>query len=115
MEIKFETVRVGKFRKDMIQERILKENFDHLKNNIKDFVKNIQGKKIDEIIYVDIVIPARGSQIAITLDSIKDEKIKQLLIKNFPDSIYKADYSILENNCHNEPYFPFKLLTKYRS
>lgn len=104
MEIKFETVRIGKFRKDIIQERILKENYTNLKNRLKDFVKTIPFENY--IIDVDIVIPLRGSQISITLDGIKEKEIRQLLIDNFPYSIYKGDYSILINNCLNRPYFP---------
>ncbi|MBX2950058.1 MAG: hypothetical protein KF704_12330 [Crocinitomicaceae bacterium] len=107
MEIKFETVRVGKFRKDIMQERILKENYNFLKNSLKECVNNINSS--NEIIDVDIVIPAKGSRISITLNSIKDKEVKQLLIENFPDSIFKGDYSILEENINNRPYFPLNV------
>jgi hypothetical protein len=109
MEINFETVRIGKFRQDMMQERILKENYKYLKDSLKGFVKTIQCQKTSEIIYVDIVIPAKGRQIKITLDAIVYNEVKRLLIKNFPDSIYKGDYSILLKNCINRPYFPFNI------
>lgn len=59
MEIKFETVPIGKFRKDIIQERTLKENYTDLKNRLKDFVKTIPSVNFENTIDVDIVIPAK--------------------------------------------------------
>lgn len=112
MEINFETVRIGNFRKDMNHERILKANYDYLKNELRAFVKTIQGEKADEIIYVDILIPAKGSTITIAIDNIPNLEVKQLLIDRFPDSIYKGNYSIILKNSMNRPYFPFNLTTQ---
>ena len=106
MEIKFEPVRIGTFRKKLILERIIYENYKSLKNELKEFVNSIQSKPNVKTIEVDIVIPARGNQITFTLDAIRDIEVKQLLKDNFPNSIYIGDYSILSKNCMNQPYFP---------
>mgnify|MGYP000057659148 CR=1 FL=1 len=103
MKIKFEPVRIGKFRKDLIQERILKENYLKLKHEISVFVESIQS---DDTIDVDIVIPEKGNRISITLDSIEDNYIKNQLMENFPNSIYNGDYNVLYNNSTNLELFP---------
>ncbi len=103
MKIKFVPVRIGKFRNDLIQERILKENYLKLKHEISAFVESIQ---VEKTIDVDIVIPEKGSRISITLDSIEDINIKKQLMENFHNSIYNGDYNVLFNNSSNLEIFP---------
>jgi hypothetical protein len=106
MEIKFTPVRIGNFRKNLSQERVIYENYIALKYELKEFVNSIQNKPNLDTIEVDIVIPATGSRITFTLDAIRDSEVKQLFINNFPNSIYKGDYLILSANCMNFPFFP---------
>ena len=56
MEVKFDLVRIGKIRKSSIAEKILKQNVDLLRNeirsflkdeNINKFVKSFKFKKMD--------------------------------------------------------------------
>lgn len=104
MEIKFIPIRIGKFRQNHFHERILKENYLLLKRQLKDFVQTIPSESTIE---VDIVIPAKGYRISITLDAIKDQEIRNQLIEYFPNSIYRGKYSELENNIQNKDFFPF--------
>lgn len=98
MKVKFEPIRIGKFRQDPYKEKILKENYANLKAQIREF---LYDPKNDKEIQMDIVIPARGSKITVTLDGINDEELKKHLIQHFPNSIYKGDYSILLENIDN--------------
>jgi hypothetical protein len=103
MEIKFIPIRIGKFRQNPFHEKILKENYLQLKSQLRNFVQTIPSETTIE---VDIVIPAKGYRITITLDSIKDQEIKKQLIANFPDSIYKGKYETLMDNSSNLDFFP---------
>lgn len=103
MEIKFVPLRIGKFRQNHFHERILKENYLLLKRQLRDFVQTIPSETTIE---VDIVIPAKGYRITITLDAIKEQEIKKQLTANFPDSIYKGKYETLMDNSSNMNFFP---------
>lgn len=102
MTVKFVPVRIGHFRQDIQIERHLKLNYDNLKIHLREFINDLPGEnQID----MDIVIPGKGVNITITLDSIKDSHVKNQLIQNFSNSIYKGDNSILKQNMNN-PIFP---------
>lgn len=102
MEVKFDLVRIGEIRKNSISEKILKQNVDLLRNNIRLLLKN---KKIDNKhnqISMVMVIPAKGYNIKIVLEDIKDEYMRKELRFNFPSSIYNGEYSNIMNNLDNK-------------
>lgn len=102
MEVKFDLVRIGGIRKNLIAEKIIKENLDILRNEIRSLLKdeNINNKynRIDMV----LIIPQKGYTIKIVLHDIKDESIRKKLKLHFPKYIYKGDYSIIMDNLDNK-------------
>lgn len=101
MKIDFDIVRIGKFRKDSLKERIIKENVDILKHQIRSLLEDIKFKgKYDEM-GLTLVIPSKGADIKISIEDRPDENVRYILNQNFPNSIYKGDYSVILDNAHN--------------
>ncbi|MFD2917803.1 hypothetical protein [Psychroserpens luteus] len=102
MKTKFDLVRIGKARKDYSIEKSLKDNKDLLISRIRLFIENtVVNKKNDEI-HMIIVIPAKGHNPKILLESVRDEDIRKGLKQNFPNFIYKGKPSIVEDNYDNK-------------
>ena len=108
MKVKFDIVRIGKFRKDAFVERFLKENVDLMKSKISSLLKDIKYKSEYNEMGLILVIPARGENIKIYIEDLQDTNVKKILSPNFPHSIYKRNYSIIEDNVHN-PIFPIRV------
>lgn len=109
MEIKFEIVRVGKFRRDSLAERFIKENVALMKKSIRSLLEDFKYMGNDDKMELTLVIPAKGDNIKIYIGDRKDENFRKILRQNFPDSIYKGNDSIIEENIHN-PIFPFGVI-----
>jgi hypothetical protein len=102
MDVKFDLVRIGKIRKSSIAEIVLKQNVDLLRNNIRSFLKDENINNKYNTIRMVIIIPGKGYNIKIALQDIKDLNIKKELKNNFPNSIYKGEYSIIMKNIENK-------------
>ncbi|KJD36683.1 hypothetical protein PW52_03305 [Tamlana sedimentorum] len=101
MEVKFDLVRIGKFRKDRFSEKIIEENADSLRTNIKSFLKNETCSHRDNTVHMTIVIPAKGYNVKMVLQDIRDFKIRKQLRERFPNFIYKGNQSTLLENLSN--------------
>lgn len=99
MIVKFVPVRIGNFRQDLIKEKILKENYLLLRNQLREFIQHQVGETEIEM---DIVIPKRGYRITFTLVGINNKEIEKRLKQKFPNSIYKGDYSIILESMDNK-------------
>ncbi|HRG17544.1 MAG TPA: hypothetical protein PLP39_00495 [Flavobacterium lutivivi] len=100
MEVKFEMIRIGKFRKDDCSEMLLKQNVDLLKSTIRYHladIDNIENKPIN----IDMIVPAKGFEIKIFVKRIRDKNIRTYLKENFPKSIYNGNYSNISDNLNN--------------
>ncbi|WP_300979260.1 hypothetical protein [Flavobacterium sp.] len=102
MEVKFDLVRIGKIRKSSIAEKILKNNIDLLRNNIRSFLKDENFDDKHNTVHMVMIIPGKGYNIKIALQDIRDLYIKNELKNNFPNSIYKGEYSIIMDNLENK-------------
>lgn len=109
MEITFEIVRIGKFRKDSQVEKIIKENVNLMKKSIRSLLEDFKYMGKDDKMELILVIPAKGDNVKIYIGDRKDENLRELLRQNFPDSIYTGNDSIIEENIHN-PIFPFGVI-----
>ena len=110
MKVNFDIVRIGKFRKNILAEKLLKENTDLLRNEISKLLEEVKYKGSDEMGLM-LVIPAKGYRIKICLEGRTDENVRRILSQNFHDSIYKGAHSIIEENIHN-PVFPISVLRR---
>ncbi|AMA48592.1 MULTISPECIES: hypothetical protein [Flavobacterium] len=102
MEVKFDLVRIGKIRKNSISETILKQNIDLLRNEIRRFLIDETINNKNNILNLVMIIPGKGHNVKIALHEINDLNIKKQLKNNFPNSIYKGEYSIILNNTENK-------------
>lgn len=102
MEVKFDTVRIGKIRNSSIEEKILEQNLAFLKSNIKSLFRDDEVEKEHNRISVVLVIPGKGDNIKIAVKYSGNEFVKKLLSSNFPDSIYKGKYSTIDANQFNQ-------------
>lgn len=101
MEVKFDTVRIGKIRTGSIEERILEQNLDFLKSDVRSLLKELEIENKYNRISIVLVIPAKGYNIKIAVKYTPNELVKKLLNQNFPDSIYKGEYSKIDENVLN--------------
>lgn len=102
MEVKFDLVRIGKIRKNSICEKILKENVDSLKNNIRSLLKDEKVDNKHNKIHIVMIIPSKDYNIKIVLQDIRYEYIRKELRFNFPSSIYNGEYSEIMDNLENK-------------
>ncbi len=98
MEVKFDLVRIGKFRKNNIAEKIISQNLKIFRDDIRSLLKDKKSFYKNNKLNIVMIIPAKGYNIKISLEDISDEQIKKDLMYNFPNSIFKGKYSILLNN-----------------
>lgn len=101
MEVKFDLVRIGKIRKSSIDEKIIKQNTDLLRSNIRSFLKDEYLDNKHNTISMVMIIPGKGHNIKIALQDINDFHIKKELRNNFPNSIYEGEYSTIMDNIDN--------------
>jgi len=101
MEVNFDLVRIGRTRKNYTSEKILEQNVDLLKSNIRFFLKEKVSNNKNNVISMVMVVPGKGYNIKIALQDIRDNEIKKELKKKFPNSIYKGEYSTLLDNMNN--------------
>lgn len=102
MEVKFDTVRIGKIRRSSIDEKILEQNLDFLKGNIRLLLKEEEIENKYKKVGVVLVVPAKGFNIKIAEKYAGNEFVKKLLNQNFPESIYKGQYSKIDENVMNQ-------------
>nr|WP_315222097.1 hypothetical protein [uncultured Flavobacterium sp.] len=102
MEVKFDTVRIGKIRSGSIEEKILEQNLGLLKSNVQLLLKDDKVENKHNRIGIVLVIPAKGYNIKIAVQYTSNEFVKKLLSLNFPDSIYKGRYSTIDENVLNQ-------------
>lgn len=101
MKVKFDIVRIGRIRKNYTSELVLKENLNFLKSNIRTLLSEKVIENKSNQISIVLVIPAKGFNIKIVLNDIKDNDIKKELKKHFPNSIYNGSYSVILDNINN--------------
>jgi hypothetical protein len=101
MDLKFDLVRIGKTRENYNSEIILKKNVDLLRKNILDLLKEENCSQKNNKEDITMIIPARGHNIKIRLQDIKDYHIRKLLRNNFPNSIYKGNLDTIQDNWNN--------------
>jgi len=101
MDVKFDLVRIGKFRKNYVSETILKQNADLLRTNIRYLLQDRKCSHKDNTVHMTMVIPGKGYNIKIVLQDVRDFHIRKQLKEKFPNSIFKGDQSILRNNIWN--------------
>lgn len=102
MEVKFDTVRIGKIRRSSIDEKILEQNLDFLKGNIRSLLKEEEIENKYDKVSVVLVVPAKGFNIKIAKKYVGNEFVKKLLSQNFPKSIYSGQYSKIDENVMNQ-------------
>jgi hypothetical protein len=100
MEIRFDMIRIGKFRKNYISEILLKQNVNGLKNSIKSLLLEIDNIEIN-LIHIVMIIPAKGFSIKISLKNINNKHIREIIKQNFSNCIFKGKYSIIMDNLNN--------------
>ena len=83
MEVKFDLVRIGKTRKNYNSEKVLKQNVDFLRSNIRDLLKEEKCSHKNNRVDMTMIAPAKGHNIKIRLQDIKDFHIRKLIRENF--------------------------------
>lgn len=102
MEVKFDMVRLGKKRKSFMAEKILKQNVSFLKESIRHLLKNKTIGTKHNRIFITMVIPAKGYNIKIHFQNIKEKWIRKELRESYPNSIFKGNYDTLLDNLNNK-------------
>lgn len=100
MEVKFDLVRIGEIRKNEASEMIIRQNIGFLKSGICSLLHEIDSE-IKQI-SICIIIPGRGHSIKIAIQDIKENHIRKELKSNFPNSIFKGEYSLVLDNINNK-------------
>jgi hypothetical protein len=101
MNVKFDLVRIGKFRKNHSSELMLKQNADLLRINIRYLLEDEKCSHKDNTVHMTLVIPKKGYGIRIVLQNINDLHIRKKIKEKFSNSIFKGDQSTLEENIWN--------------
>lgn len=101
MNLKFDTVRIGGKRKEPISEKILKENYNKLKKEIRFFIDGYDFINTPNKLSITIIIPGRGYDILADFTSIADLNLKRDLNLEFENSIYKGGVDKLLQNIDN--------------
>ncbi|MCB0458926.1 MAG: hypothetical protein KDC74_02780 [Flavobacteriaceae bacterium] len=102
MDVKFDLVRIGKIRKNCTSEKILKQNVDVLRNNIRYLLKNEICSNKNNQLDITMIIPAKGFNIKIRIQNVKDFHLRKLLRENFPNTIYKGKLDTILDNIDNQ-------------
>lgn len=101
MEVKFDLVRIGKTRKNYNSEKVLKQNVDFLRSNIRDLLKEEKCSHKNNRVDMTMIVPAKGNNIKIRLQDIKDFHIRKLIRENYPNSVYKGNLDTILDNMNN--------------
>lgn len=107
MEVKFDTVRIGKIGKGLV-EILIEQNTASLKENIKRLLKESGFENESNKISIVLVIQTKGMKIEIAEQYTNNEFVKNFLISNFQNSIYKGRYSMIDKNTMNQVH-PYRL------
>lgn len=102
MEVKFDLVRIGGIRKNLLAERNLKLNVNQLRNDIRYLLKDEIIHSKQNKISIVMIIPQKGYQIKISVKDIEYENIREKLKFNFPNSIYKGKLEVILDNLNNK-------------
>ena len=101
MKVNFDLVRIGNIRKNFNSETILKQNVRLLKSSIRYILENEKASNKRNEVTLIIVIPGKGHDVKIYLKDIREKYIREILKREFPNEIFKRDYSIILNNMDN--------------
>ncbi|MDX1830484.1 MAG: hypothetical protein R3342_13170 [Lutibacter sp.] len=101
MDVKFDLVRIGNARKNYTSEKILKQNVDLLRKNIRELLRNENCSHKNNREDITMIVPARGFNIKIRLQDVKDYHIRKLLRDKFPNSMYKGKLDTILDNSNN--------------
>ena len=77
MNVKFDLVRIGKFRKNLNAEILLTQDANFLKANIRNLLENEECSHKDNTVHMRMVIPGKGFKIKVVLQDIKDTHIRK--------------------------------------
>tara|TARA_R110002051_G_scaffold306845_2_gene377638 strand:- start:3110 stop:3427 length:318 start_codon:yes stop_codon:yes gene_type:complete len=102
MNLRFDLVRIGETRKNYNSEKLIELNTELLIKNIRNIITNEKNKEDNFKFEMTIIVPEKGHNIKILMESIKDLKIKGLLKQKFPNSIYKGEIETVLDNIHNK-------------
>lgn len=100
MEVGFDMIRLGSFRKSAVDEQLIKESVTNFKRSIRDILSDIEGSK-EELV---MIIPARGFDVKIDISCVNNLRVKELLKEQFPTSIRVLSDSELHQNLFNRIY-----------
>jgi hypothetical protein len=101
MEIKFDMVRIGGFRKNHRSEILLRQNADLLMNDIRTLLLGVEcgdGKNKEAI---TLIIPAKGFKVKFRLQDFREDKIRALVKKNFSRFAYHGKLDTILDNVNN--------------
>ena len=85
-----------------MRKKTLKQNIDFLKRSVRHLLKNKTIGNKQNILFITMVIPAKGYGIKIHFQNISEKWIRKELRENFPNSIFNGSYAILFDNINNE-------------
>lgn len=72
-----------------------------LKKNIRSSLENEETINLNNEISMVMIVPERGYSIKIALQDVREKHIKYKLKVEFPNNIFKREYSIIMDNIHN--------------
>jgi len=104
MNVKFDLVRIGTTRKNYTSEKILKQNVDLLRSNIRDLLKEEKCSHKNNRVDMTMIVPTKGYNIKIRLQDIKDFHIRKLIRENYPYSVYKGKLDPILDNINNRTF-----------
>lgn len=103
MEVKFDYIRIGGFRKDKHQELMLKENLDQLKMELINTLNYVNEL---ERIELTLIIPKNGFDIKVHLESNIPGNIKDIIKNEFPFNHRSLTHNEIAKNLLNKIWEP---------
>jgi hypothetical protein len=102
MIVNITLIRIGTPRKNYASEQILRDSVYQFKQDINDLLVNdVVGDKSNSI-WIDMIIPGRGYNVKIDINSVPKKWIKDKIVEHFPNSIYTGKYSVIMDNIKNK-------------
>ena len=105
MQIKFDKVRIGKKRKNINSELLLKYEVGFLKNVIQTTIDESAFSKSDDIIYITLIIPARGYNIKARFQDLKNDGVKKFLLERLDMYNCTRSLNLILANQNNPIFF----------